>query len=75
MMQYLMVLVFFLLAFAGLATGLLLKRRGLRGGCGSSHGSPDDCRCQSSAESGIPENAIPPLPSEKNHSCCKETLR
>ncbi len=29
---YLAVLVFFLLAFVGLATGLILKRRGLRGG-------------------------------------------
>jgi hypothetical protein len=32
MKVYLAVLVFFLLAFAGLATGLMLKRKGLRGG-------------------------------------------
>jgi len=29
---YLVALGFFLLAFAGLATGLILKRKGLRGG-------------------------------------------
>ena len=29
---YLVALIFFLLAFAGLAAGLLLKRKGLRGG-------------------------------------------
>ena len=32
MKVYLAVLAFFLLAFAGLATGLIFKRRGLRGG-------------------------------------------
>lgn len=30
----LLVLLFFLLAFAGLATGVLLRRKRLRGGCG-----------------------------------------
>jgi len=32
MRVYLATLVFFLIAFSGLAAGLLLKRRGLRGG-------------------------------------------
>ncbi len=32
MKAYLAALVLFLLAFAGLATGLIIKRRGLRGG-------------------------------------------
>jgi hypothetical protein len=32
MKAYFAVLILFLLAFAGLAAGLLLKRRGLRGG-------------------------------------------
>jgi len=35
--------ILFLLAFAGLACGLLLKRRGLRGGC---HSNPGDHACQ-----------------------------
>lgn len=32
-------LLLFLLAFAGLALGVIMKRRGLRGGCGGSHGN------------------------------------
>lgn len=43
MQVYFAVLILFLLAFSGLAAGLLLKRRGLRGGCGS--GAKDDCQC------------------------------
>jgi hypothetical protein len=44
------VLLLFLLAFAGLALGLLMGRKGVRGGCGSSHGQGDcdtksRCRC------------------------------
>ena len=43
-------LVFFLLAFAGLAAGLLLRRKGLRGGCGSHAGSLDSCKCRTDAK-------------------------
>lgn len=43
MKTYLLALVFFLFAFVGLGVGLLLKRRGLRGGCGH---DPDACRCK-----------------------------
>jgi hypothetical protein len=39
-------LVIFLLAFAGLATGLILRRKALRGGCGSASGSGRDCQCK-----------------------------
>jgi hypothetical protein len=42
---------FFLLAFVGLATGLLLKRKGLRGGCGSGRSSDNDCQCKATAKS------------------------
>jgi hypothetical protein len=41
----------FLLAFAGLAIGLILKRRGLRGGCGSGRSSDNDCQCKTSTGS------------------------
>jgi hypothetical protein len=44
------VLLLFLLAFAGLALGLLMGRKGVRGGCGSSQNQGDcatksRCRC------------------------------
>ncbi len=39
-------LVFFLLAFAGLAAGLLLKRKGLRGGCTPPPGNDHECHCK-----------------------------
>jgi hypothetical protein len=41
------VMVVFLLAFSGLAAGLLFKREGLRGGCGSGtrHDPDRGCRC------------------------------
>lgn len=47
---YLAVLVIFLIAFAGLAAGLLLKRQGLRGGCQSAPGSKNDCECKSATK-------------------------
>jgi len=40
-------LILFLLAFAGLAAGLLLKRKGLRGGCRPASGSDKECHCKS----------------------------
>ncbi len=42
----------FLVAFAGLAAGLLMKRKGLRGGCGSAL-SKGDCQCKSVAKPSI----------------------
>ncbi len=44
---YLAVLVLFLIAFAGLAAGLLLKRKGLRGSCRPATGTDRDCQCKS----------------------------
>lgn len=40
-------LVLFLLAFAGLAIGLALKRKGVQGGCRLPSESERTCRCQS----------------------------
>jgi len=54
MTLYLAALLLFLAAFAGLAAGLLLKRRGLRGGCSPGPDSGRDCHCQSAAGSGAP---------------------
>jgi len=39
MTTFLAALLLFLLAFSGLALGLIMMRRGLRGGCGGSHGN------------------------------------
>ena len=47
-----LVLVFFLLAFTGLAVGLIIRRRGLRGACGSAKTS-SDCRCESELDNGM----------------------
>jgi len=47
MTQFALILLFFLLAFAGLGVGLLLKRRGLRGSCGHAPNQQQDCRCES----------------------------
>ena len=44
---YFAALVLFLVAFAGLAAGLILKRKGLRGGCGSASVDNRDCQCKS----------------------------
>ena len=43
-------LIFFLLAFAGLAAGLLLKRKGLRGGCTPAPGNDHECHCKGEKE-------------------------
>jgi hypothetical protein len=50
---YLAVLVLFLIAFAGLAAGLILKRKGLRGGCRPATGTDRDCQCKSVTDPGI----------------------
>jgi hypothetical protein len=39
----------FLLAFTGLAAGLLLGRRGVRGGCSSARAAGHDCHCKSAS--------------------------
>lgn len=46
---YFVVLIFFIFAFAGLAAGLLLKRKGLRGGCGSATETGSKCQCKTNA--------------------------
>jgi hypothetical protein len=48
-----LVLLFFLLAFAGLAAGLILRRRGLRGACGTAQSTKNDCRCESELDSSM----------------------
>jgi hypothetical protein len=52
MRVYFAVLILFLLAFSGLAAGLLLKRKGLRGGCSSGPGAKDDCQCHAKQSRG-----------------------
>ncbi|WP_029914640.1 hypothetical protein [Pelobacter seleniigenes] len=47
MIEYIAALIIFLLAFAGLAAGLLMRRKGLRGGC---HSSGEACHCDTSAK-------------------------
>lgn len=46
MKQYLIVLVFFLLAFIGLGVGLFLNGKRLRGGCGHAPDAKHDCTCK-----------------------------
>lgn len=58
---FLAALVLFLLAFSGLAAGLLLKRKGLRGGCKPASGAEHDCHCE--GERG----------KQAKHACCEET--
>ena len=50
MKLFLLIFVLFLVGFIGLSAGLLLKRKGLRGGCGSSEAIDHDCKCRSSAK-------------------------
>lgn len=45
MTEYIAALIIFLLAFAGLAAGLLLKRKGIQGGCCHGSGTTDSCHC------------------------------
>lgn len=49
MKVYIAALSLFLIAFACLATGVILKRRGLRGGCSPDPDSDQDCQCRSSS--------------------------
>ena len=45
---------FFLIAFVGLAAGLLLKRRGLSGGCQSAADTGGECRCKPETTAELP---------------------
>ena len=47
MKTYLAVLILFLVAFTGLAAGLIIKGKRLRGGCGAEAKSDGDCQCKS----------------------------
>ena len=53
MKVYFAVLIIFLIAFAGLATGLILKRKGLRGGCRPAPGADSDCQCKSAVKANV----------------------
>ena len=59
MQAYFAVLILFLLAFSGLAAGLLLKRRGLRGGCGAAPGAKEDCQCHAKQSRGRSSEVLP----------------
>jgi hypothetical protein len=49
MISFLLVLLLFLLAFTGLATGILIRGKGIAGGCSSS-GTASACQCKSSSD-------------------------
>lgn len=49
MKLFIAALFFFLIAFAGLAAGLILKRKGLRGGCTPTQENNHNCQCKSKA--------------------------
>jgi hypothetical protein len=57
-MLFLLVVFFFLLAFVGLGVGLLLKRKGLRGGCGHICDSEHHCTCKNEFKAESSENKI-----------------
>lgn len=46
MKLFIAALFFFLIAFAGLAAGLILKRKGLRGGCTPNQENRHNCQCK-----------------------------
>ncbi|PLX89529.1 MAG: hypothetical protein C0618_01095 [Desulfuromonas sp.] len=48
MKVFVITLILFILAFAGLAAGLLLKRQGIKGGCSPAPGSK--CQCKSEGD-------------------------
>jgi hypothetical protein len=45
MTSFLLVLLLFILAFTGLSTGLLIRGKGISGGCGSASSSGHNCQC------------------------------
>lgn len=50
---FLAALILFLLAFAGLAIGLIVRRRGLRSGCGHTPSAEHDCRCEAELDANM----------------------
>jgi hypothetical protein len=66
---YFAVLILFLAAFAGLAAGLLLKRKGLRGGCSPAFDSDRDCRCTAAPPAGEPAETVPHLQADGTQLC------
>jgi len=53
MTQFALILILFILAFAGLGAGLLMKRRGLRGSCGHAPNEAHDCHCESDLDKSV----------------------
>lgn len=51
---YLAALIIFLLAFAGLAIGIIFKRKGLKGSCTPGSNAGHDCRCKPETRPGMP---------------------
>ena len=47
MKLFLVALILFLLAFTGLAIGLIFKRKGPRSSCGHAQSTKQNCRCES----------------------------
>lgn len=47
------VVILFLLAFTGLAAGVLMKRRGLRSACGHKKNTQHDCKCEAELDRGF----------------------
>lgn len=64
MKLFLLALVLFLLAFAGLGIGLIVRNRGLRGGCGHSANADHDCRCEAELDKN--------MRGQSNQSCKNE---
>lgn len=69
MKLYFAVLLLFLAAFAGLAAGLLLKRKGLRGGCGSAAASSRDCQCATAQPPGGSTAMTPHVHADDSEVC------
>ena len=66
MKLFAIVLLLFLLAFAGLAVGLIFRRRGLRGGCGHAPNQQHDCHCEAELDKGLHGQC------DEKHECCEK---
>jgi hypothetical protein len=53
MKLFVVALIIFLIAFAGLGIGLIVRRRGIRSGCGHKPISEYDCRCESELDASM----------------------
>ena len=58
-----LVLILFLLAFAGLAIGLIVRNRSLRSGCGHVPSVDHGCRCEEDLDKNM---------CGQTNQCCKE---